>query len=168
MIIYKDLITQDELLSDSFDITEVDGCLLEVVTKVIQKTEGGEEIAGVDSTESAAELDGAATISVNNLVEAMRLQPTSFTKKDYTMFIKGYMKDVKEALEKSAGEAEVKSFMKAASGAVKNILGNFDNYTFYTGESMDAKGMVALQFYKEDQVIPYFWFWKHGLTKEKV
>ena len=167
MIIYKDLLTEDELLSDSFDIAEVEGCLLEVQTKVIQKKEGGEEIAGVDAGDET-ELDGAVTVSVNNLVEAMRLQPTSFTKKDYTMFIKGYMKDVKEKLEATASPDDVKAFMKAASGAVKAILGNFDQYTFYTGEKMDPKGMVALQFYKEDNVIPYFWFWKHGLTKEKV
>ena len=168
MIIYKDLISGDELCSDSFECSEVEGCLLEVVTKVIQKTEGGEEIAGVDNTESAADRDGAQTISVNNLVDAMRLQPTAFGKKDYTLFIKGYMKDVKEKLEKESTPDEVKAFMKSASGAVKSILANFDNYTFYTGESMDPKGMVALQFYKEDQVIPYFWFWKHGLIKEKV
>ena len=169
MIIFKDILTEDELLSDSFEVSEVEGCLLEVVTKVIQKTEGGEEIAGVDvGGEDAAEIDGAVTISVNNLVDAMRLQPTSFTKKDYTAFIKGYMKDVKEKLEATASPDEVKAFMKAASGAVKAILANFDNYTFYTGEKMDPHGMVALQFYKEDNVIPYFWFWKHGLVKEKV
>ena len=39
---------------------------------------------------------------------------------------------------------------------------------FYTGESMNPDGMVALLNYREDGVTPYFVFWKDGLKEEKI
>ena len=33
---------------------------------------------------------------------------------------------------------------------------------------MEPTGMVALCFYKEDGMTPYFWFFKDGLEEEKV
>lgn len=163
MKIYTDRISGDEMLSDGFDIQEVDGVVYEVATKIVQKSAGG-EIAGVDDEE--ADVDDAVE-SVNNLVDAHRLQQTSFDKKSFTIWIKGYMKAVKEHLEKENPD-RVKPFMKAASLLVKKILGNFAEYEFFTGESMSAEGAVALCFYKEDGVTPYFWFFKDGLDEEKV
>jgi hypothetical protein len=42
------------------------------------------------------------------------------------------------------------------------------DYEFYTGESMDPDGMVALLNYREDGVTPYFTFFKDGLAEEKL
>ena len=45
------------------------------------------------------------------------------------------MKNLKEKLEDKDPE-RVRTFMKAASGVVKKILGQFDEYQFFTGESV--------------------------------
>lgn len=47
------------------------------------------------------------------------------------------------------------------------VLKNFNEYRFYTGERMDPEGMVILQGYREDQITPYFIFFKDGLEEEK-
>jgi len=54
----------------------------------------------------------------------------------------GYMKKVKETMkEKGASDDEVKQFETGASGFAKKIVGNFKDYEFLIGESMDPDGM---------------------------
>lgn len=54
----------------------------------------------------------------------------------------GYMKTVKEKM-KEAGkdEDEIKSFETGAQAHAKKIVGNFKDYDFFVGESMDPDGM---------------------------
>lgn len=79
------------------------------------------------------------------------------------------MKAVKEGLKKNgASDEEVKDFETKAQGFAKKIIGNFKDYEFYTGESMNPDGMVVLLNYREDGVTPYVTVWKHGLTEMKV
>lgn len=52
------------------------------------------------------------------------------------------MKKVKEALkEKGASDDEVAAFEKGAQTFAKKVVGNFKDYDFYIGESMDPDGM---------------------------
>lgn len=52
------------------------------------------------------------------------------------------MKKVKEAMKaKGADEAIIKEFETGASSYAKKIIGNFKDYDFYVGESMDPDGM---------------------------
>ncbi len=79
------------------------------------------------------------------------------------------MKKVKEAMKtKGASDEEISAFEKGASGFAKKIVGNFKDYDFYVGESMDPDGMVVLMNYREDGVTPYVTIWKHGLEEMKV
>ena len=49
----------------------------------------------------------------------------------------------------------------------KNTLTTFDDYRWYTGESMNPDAMVILSGYREDQITPFFVFFKDGLVEEK-
>jgi hypothetical protein len=52
------------------------------------------------------------------------------------------MKKVKEALKaKGASDDEVAAFEKGAGAYAKKIVGNFKDYDFYIGESMDPDAM---------------------------
>jgi hypothetical protein len=95
------------------------------------------------------------------------------------------MKAVKAKLE-TTNPDRVATFEKAAAGFAKKVIGNFKDYEFYTGESMDTEGMVALLNYREDGITPYressfalltpprwSWltsvtFWKDGLREVKI
>lgn len=153
MIIYKDVISGDEVLSDSFDFVEVDDIVYEVKTQMIDKKDD------YDEDDQGGQ--------VNNFVDALALAETTFDKKSYTSYIKGYMQKIKSHLE-STNPDRVKPFMTAASGFVKKILTTFDEYEFYTGESMSPDGLVLLKFYKGQEIDPYFYVFKDGLNQEKV
>ncbi|XP_011829992.1 PREDICTED: translationally-controlled tumor protein isoform X6 [Mandrillus leucophaeus] len=151
MIIYRDLISHDEMFSDIYKIREIaDGLCLEVEGKMVSRTEGTEStvITGVD------------------IVMNHHLQETSFTKEAYKKYIKDYMKSIKGKLEEQRPE-RVKPFMTGAAEQIKHILANFKNYQFFIGENMNPDGMVALLDYREDGVTPYMIFFKDGLEMEK-
>jgi len=79
------------------------------------------------------------------------------------------MMKIKETLKsKGASDEEVSAFEKGASAYAKKIVGNFKDYEFLIGESMDPDGMVVLLNYREDGVTPYITVWKHGLDEMKV
>jgi len=169
MIIYKDVITGDEIISDSYNLKEIDGVAYEADCKKI--TIGAENI-DIGANPSAEEGDEAVddnAQTVIDVVHSFRLAETQFDKKSYLSHLKTYMKKVKEAMQKKgASEDEVKEFEKGAQGFAKKIVGNFKDYEFLIGESMDPDGMVVLLNYREDGITPFVTVWKHGLSEMKV
>ncbi|CAD6887801.1 unnamed protein product [Tilletia controversa] len=164
MLVYTDLITGDEMASDSFDLKLVDDIVFEVDSQLITLKEGEVDIGGNPSAEEADEgvEDGSKT--VNNFGNAFSLQPTSFDKKTYLTYLKGYMKEIKSKLP----EDRVPAFEKGAAAFAKKVVANFKDYEFFTGESMNPDGMVAMLNYREDGVTPYWILWKDGLKVTKV
>jgi hypothetical protein len=61
----------------------------------------------------------------------------------YLTYLKGYMKAVKANLQETKPD-RVAVFEKEAAEFAKKIVGNFKDYEFYVGESMNPEGMVAL------------------------
>ncbi|KAK1580537.1 Mss4-like protein [Colletotrichum navitas] len=170
MIIYKDIITDDEIISDSYDLKDIDGIVYEADCAMI--TEGTVQVdTGANaSAEEADEGVEDTEVKVNNIVHSFRLQSTQFDKKGYLTYLKGYMKAVKSALQEKGAPAEkITAFEKGAQTYVKDkLLPNFKDFEFYTGESMNPDGMVVLLNYREDGVTPYIIVWQHGLSEMKV
>ncbi|KAF5102936.1 hypothetical protein D0Z03_000313 [Geotrichum reessii] len=168
MIIYKDIISGDELLSDAYDISLVDNVVYEVNSNLINVKPGADvDIGANPSAEDGDEALEDGMITVNNVAYSFRLSETSFDKKSFVTYIKGYMKKVKTELAEKDPEA-VAVFEKGAAAYVKKIVANFKDYEFFTGESMDPDGMVVLLNYREDGTTPYLIYWKHGLSEDKV
>eukprot|EP01087_Luapelamoeba_hula_P023424 TRINITY_DN85_c0_g1_i1.p1 TRINITY_DN85_c0_g1~~TRINITY_DN85_c0_g1_i1.p1 ORF type:complete len:168 (-),score=37.08 TRINITY_DN85_c0_g1_i1:93-596(-) len=167
MIIYIDIISGDEVGSDSFPAEVIDDVLIRMTTKVIVKTEDGYNMgAGEFGGGEEAAYDATST-SVNNCVDAHRLTSTNFDKKGYMTYIKGYMAKIKKQLEESNPE-RVPVFTRNATIAVKKILENFKDYDFFVGEGMNFEGMIILKNYAEDGVTPYLYVWKDGIRQQKV
>jgi len=82
-------------------------------------------------------------------------------------YIKGYMKKLKDKL-KDVNPERVAAFEANAPRVVKKILENFKDYEFYTGESMNPDGMIALLNYREDGTTPFFTLFKDGLKSERL
>ncbi|KAK3725367.1 hypothetical protein LTR37_000337 [Vermiconidia calcicola] len=170
MIIYKDIITGDELISDSYNIKEVDNAVYEADCKKI--TIGADNVdigANPSAEEGGDEGTDETSQQVIDVVYSFRLNETQFDKKSYLSHLKTYMKQVKEKMkERGAGDDAVKEFETGAQSYAKKIVSNFKDYEFLIGESMDPDGMVVLLNYREDGVTPYVTIWKHGLKEEKV
>jgi len=150
--------------------TKFDDVIMEVTGANI-KEDGGIDDALIGGNASAegddadAGADDAAVTGVNVIMNA-RLSETQFGKKDFTVYMKGYMKKVLAHLTENNPD-RCDAFKKGAQAALKEILGSFKDWQFFTGENMDPDGAVALMNYKEDGVTPYFWFFKDGLEEEK-
>ncbi|CAF3619110.1 unnamed protein product [Fusarium graminearum] len=155
MIIYKDFLTGDEMMSDSYPIKEVDDVIFEVDCDAIYP----ESVAGDDEPDE-----------FNNVIYSFRLQPTKYDKKDYVSSLRSYLKIVKNRLKNIGKNPEyIANFEKNAQDFLKTkLLPNFDDLEFYTGESMDLDGMIAVMGYREDGTTPYFMFWKDGLKEMRI
>ena len=51
---------------------------------------------------------------------------------------------------------------------VKDILSNFDEYSFYTPESYDTENSLIMAYYKEEALTPTFRYFMDGLREEKM
>ncbi|KZW04238.1 translationally controlled tumor-associated [Exidia glandulosa HHB12029] len=167
MLLYQDIVTGDEMVSDAFKMQLVDDIVYEVDCRMIVVKEGDVDIGANPSAEDAEEglEDGAQT--VNDIVHSFRLQPTTFDKKSFLTYLKGYMKAVKSELQKSNPD-RVEAFEKGAQTFAKKVVGNFKDWEFYTGESMNPDGMIALLNYRADGTTPYLVFWRDGLKEVKL
>ena len=167
MIIYKDIISGDELLSDAYDVKEVDGVIYEANCDLVKIGGDNVDIGANPSAEDGEEdVEDGAEI-VNNVVYSFRLQQTAFDKKSFLTYIKGYMKTIKKKLEETDPEA-VPVLEKGAQAYVKKVVGSFKDWEFFTGESMDPDGMLVLLNYREDGTTPFVGIWKHGVVQEKI
>jgi len=165
MLLYEDILTGDEIISDAFTLILVDDIVYEVNCSTITIRPGADvDIGANPSAEEQEEGVEDGAITVNNIVHNFRLQPTSFDKKSYLTYLKGYMKTIKAKLNPDRVEA----FEKGAAAYAKKIVANFKDFEFYTGESMNVEGLVALLNYREDGVTPYLTFWKDGLKEVKL
>ncbi|KAF9075756.1 translationally controlled tumor-associated [Rhodocollybia butyracea] len=167
MLLYSDILSEDEMFSDAFPVKEVDDIVYEVDCSLITVKAGADvDIGANPSAEDADEALEEGATQVNNVVYSFRLKQTSFDKKSFLTYLKAYMKAVKGRLQEKKPE-RVEAFEKGAAAFAKKIVAKFDDYEFYTGEGMNPDGMVALLNYREDGITPYFTFWKDGLKEIK-
>lgn len=166
MNIYKCIITNDELFSNTFKMKETE-IFYEVEGKTVIRTEGFDEslISANASAEEVAEGTDSSSISGVDIVLNHNLQETAYTKKQYLAQMKDYVKAVRAHLEVS-NPSRVPVFMAEVQNEVKKIVKDFAQYQFFTGESMNPDGMVVLLNYREDDT-PYMLFIKDGLLVEK-
>lgn len=167
MLLYSDIISGDEMFSDAFPVKLVDDIVYEVDCQLLVVKEGEVDIGANPSAEEAEEVLESGASHVNNVVHSFRLQSTAFDKKSFLPYLKGYMKTVKLHLQENKPD-RVAPFEKGAKEFAKKVVANFKDYEFYTGESMNVDGMIALLNYRADGTTPYFTFWKDGVKEIKL
>ncbi|PKY09264.1 TCTP family protein [Aspergillus campestris IBT 28561] len=179
MIIYTDIVSGDEVLSDTFNIKEVDGIFYECDCRKYLK-KGGEDfqLEGANpSAEDAADDEGGEgeAVMVHDIEDQFRLvwlkseEGMKPSKDAFKSHLKTYMKKVLTKLtEKGAPAETIDAFKKGAPAGVKKILSNYDNYDVLMGTSMDGDAMHILIDFRDDGVTPFALLWKHGLEEVKV
>merc|ERR1712024_286027 len=171
MKIYEDVFTGDEMFSDTYPLKLVENCLYEITGKHICRTQDDVKLEGANaSAEEADEGTDAASESGIDIVLNHRLVETGFgSKKDYTVYLKDYMKKVVKYLEENDRKDEVDGFKTNISGVMKELLGKFKDLQFFTGESMDAEAMILMVEYRDvnGEERPIVMGFKHGLREVK-
>jgi hypothetical protein len=170
MILYKDIFSDDELVSDSYKFEIIDDVVFKVETKKVKK--GGNEDYGISNNADEEDgggggNDGGSHEMVNEIVDSFNLNEAPYKKKEYIAHIKDYSKRLKEHLEKNNPD-RVAIFMKNVQPFVKKVIEGFDDYIFYQGESNDTNGMVVLMNYSSDGLTQYLYFFKDGMKERKL
>jgi len=171
MKVYYDVFSDDEIISDSFKFEQVfDGVGAEVKARWVVKGVGNIDIGCSNEFGGKSEDDEGVDDKAEkciDVVDTFRYTETSYTKEDYTSYIKAYMKKVKAHLEEK-NKDRVAPFMKGAQEMVKWVLGNFKEFQFFMGEKCDPETHLALAYYKNpDDEAPTFVYFMDGL-KAKV
>ncbi|EDW01350.1 translationally-controlled tumor protein homolog [Drosophila grimshawi] len=173
MKVYKDILTDDEMFTDTYKMKLVDDVIYEVYGKLVSRNQDNIVLAGANpSAEDAdADIDTSAVERGIDVVLNHRLQE-SFAfgdKKSFTSYLKDYMKRLLTKLQESSPD-QIDVLKSNMSRTMKDILGRFNELQFFTGESMDIDGMVAMCEYREidGESVPVFMFFKHGLQEEKL
>merc|ERR1712018_416110 len=155
MKIWKDIFSGDEMFSDTYRMSLVQGVVWEVIGKWETRTQDDVQLEGANaSAEEAAEGTESSSPTGIDIVLNHRLTETSFgAKKDFLVYLKTYMKNIQPY--------------------VSELMKSFKDLMFFVGESMDPDAMIVIAIEKEvdiggeKQERPVMMFFKHGLEEEK-
>ncbi|KAG6406475.1 translationally-controlled tumor protein homolog [Salvia hispanica] len=167
MLVYQDLLTGDELLSDSFPYKEIEnGALWEVEGKWVVTGAVDVDIGANPSAEGGGEDEGVddQAVKVVDIVDTFRLQEQPpFDKKQFIGYIKKYIKVLTPKLDAEKQE----EFKKSIEGATKYLVSKLKDLQFFVGESMADDSSLVFAYYKEGATDPTFLYFGHGLKEIK-
>ncbi|OAY27737.1 translationally-controlled tumor protein homolog isoform X1 [Manihot esculenta] len=167
MLVYQDLLTGDELLSDSFPYKEIqNGMLWEVEGKWVVQGAVDVDIGANPSAEGADEDEGVddQAVKVVDIVDTFRLQEQpSFDKKQFVTYMKRFIKLLTAKLD---GEKQ-ETFKKNIEAATKFLLSKLSDLQFFVGESMHDDGSLVFAYYKEGATDPTFLYFAYALKEVK-
>ncbi|KAI3715530.1 hypothetical protein L6452_22516 [Arctium lappa] len=166
MLVYQDLLTGDELLSDSFPYKEIEnGMLWEVEGKWV--VQGAVDVnIGANPSAEGGEDEGVddQAVKVVDIVDTFRLQEQPpFDKKQFVAYIKKYIKLLTPKLEPKKQE----TFKNHIEGATKFLLSKLKDLQFFVGEGMHDDGMTVFAYYKDGATDPTFLYLAYGLKEVK-
>ena len=176
MKIFKDVITGDEMLSDTFQMTvEYEEAIYRVPSKSRKKGGLVVDIPNNDEEggEGEAPDEGPAEM-VLDVIDNAQLKQVNMSKKEFMAYIKDYFKKVIVYLEENGKKDRVEGFKKGAQAFIKFIVPKFDEIELYTGangENDDGEivGGICISFWEDDSAPgPIFFFFKDGLIEEAV
>uniref|UniRef100_H2ZD71 TCTP domain-containing protein n=1 Tax=Ciona savignyi TaxID=51511 RepID=H2ZD71_CIOSA len=172
MIIFKDIITGDEMFSDIYKYEVFEECFIKVVGKMTTTKEEeldsalfGANPSQEESAESYGGDDSAKPIV--DIVKTSKLEEAPrFDSKTYTSYFKDWCKAVVAKLVEEGQSDEAEKFKKQGPAGFKYIKKNIKDLEFFTGSGMDVDGSMGYLNYDENDT-PYLLFFKASLVEEK-
>ncbi|XP_035694213.1 translationally-controlled tumor protein homolog isoform X1 [Branchiostoma floridae] len=172
LIIYKDVLTGEDMFTNRNKITVRDDRFYEVECKTVKMSFDVDD-SFIGGNRNAEVEDGGKSEPGKigcDIVVASKLESASLihTEGDYRGYLKKYTKNMLKYLQKNK-PGRVEGFKAAAQAWAQLVLpDNFKNWKFFTGEDdqYDMEGMVPLLRVREDGGTPYMLFIKDGLVEE--
>ena len=168
MKVYIDVISGDEMISDSYPQTQqYEDAVLVVKSRLVTK---GQEDYGISNND---EEDGGAggsadAVSVVDIVDAFGLQEVTLSKAEFMAYIKVYLPKVKKHLEATGKAERVPVFQKGATQFVKHIVEKWDEVQVYAGKEFNMEAGYAYCYYVDQSDSgPTFFYLVDGMREEK-
>ena len=178
MKIFKDVITGDEMLSDTFQMTsEYEDAILKVPSKNRPKDELHTDIPDNDEAEGEQQNNEPGKEPVEMVLDVVansELKQVNMSKKEFMAYIKDYFKKVIAYLEENGKKDRIDGFKKGAQAFIKFIVPKYDEIELYTGsngenDEGDIVGGVCISYWEDESAKgPMFYFFKDGLKEEAV
>ena len=180
MKIFKDVITGDEMLSDTFQMTvEYEDAIYKVPSKNRPKDDLGDVDVGCGDafTKQEGEEEPSAPQGVEMVLDVVansELKQVNMSKKEFMAYIKDYFKKLIAYMEENGKKDRVEGFKKGAQAFIKFIIPHFDDIEIYTGangenDEGEIVGGVCISYWEDDTAKgPMFYFFKDGLKAEAV
>jgi hypothetical protein len=180
MLVFRDIVSDDDMFSDDLPYELIDDCLYEVTCDYIADPgdgEGGDGEGGYWEGGDGEGGDGeggdgsGSGPSVLNIVANLNLKQVRFTRAEYRTYLKRYAGALRRAWNEAAPQdADLDDYVRKFQAAVKMILPKLDDVEFYMGASVNEDAMVALLEYRNgpDGEVPVMMFYKHGLTRMEI
>jgi len=171
MIIYRDILSGDELFTDAYPIKKVmNDVMFKVTAKRVNRTEKFDDaLIGANASEEAPDEGGSEESCVMGVDVCLDnyLKCTSFDKKSYKTWVKDYIKSVQKKCKDEEIELDP-SWQKNVTQAVMEILKEFDEYEWWQGEKTYS-GEDGMAFgLKYDGTTPELFFFAAGVVEEKA
>ena len=147
VMIYKDVLTGDEMITDNYELTEA--------------------FNGAALTAKSSLEDGNEGEKVLNIPKHFHLQEMELPKKDFMLWAKDYMKKLLPKLQKDDPD-RVADFKRGATDMIKFVMSKYDEFQLFAGSGPDPlEGGPAMAYTKEGDLTPTFYFFKDGLKGVK-
>lgn len=154
MLVYRDIITGDQILSDAFPLKQV----IDEENNVVE---------GLMYCESQNIQVGGKT--VNNVIHSFQYNRTQVGSiADFKSWIKEYMNGVRIKLRQSGKpKEEIQAFMGQAPNIAIFLLKKFNSLQFYLGSSLNPQSMVY-SLCADGATTPCFYFIMGALVQENI
>jgi len=181
MIIFKDLLTGDELFSDAFDFDPdfQDGTFYKL--KVQKVKVGGAQLDGAAFGFNASEenpdegtADADDIVTVWDVVDQHQLmEAPQFDRNGFKAYFKPFAKAVASKLKEEGREDDAKDFQKKALAGMKYLVDMIkkDDVEVWNGSSQNPDGSAGYINWETDangDDVPFMLFFKHAVVSEKV
>ena len=161
--VFSDLVSGDEMISDSYPHTMTNNdTTMEVKAKYTKKGSDSIAIASDDVMDDDEEGE-----TVVDIVDRFELQEMQLTKKEVMAWAKGYLTEITNKL-KDSNPDRVTDFKKGTTATLKLILSKFDEFQIFCGKSYNMEGALTFAYQKEQEDEgPTFLFFTDGMKGEK-
>eukprot|EP01041_Mallomonas_annulata_P008680 gene8680-17919_t len=179
MIVYRDIISGDEVLSDAFklvpvlddDGNEIPG-LMQCASMMIKPAGDDVDVGCGNAFGGTSEEDagpaGETVAMVNNVVTGFQYTETTCgTAVDLKTFLKSYFGAIREHMKsKGKPQEDIKAFMATAPVIATFLIKKFKDLQFFLTASFNPETMVY-SIYPEGATAPNFIYIMSGLIAEK-
>jgi hypothetical protein len=153
VLVFRDVFSGDEMFDGTNQREEVD--------EVAYCVRG--EYSPVYTTHE----DGSVTVrTAVDVVEKHGLRLVDIGRTQFLEYLSAYVQKLRVYLRSSKKVDRLEDFEANIQGFCRRIICNFGDFTFYAGRSNELDEGLAMCFYKEDQITPYFYFFIDSLRSE--
>lgn len=170
MKLFKDMLSGDELTSDSYRCVypeEFMGACMKQKAEYRQKKGDQVLIASDEEPEDDPDVE-----TVVDIVDSAELQEVTLKKKDVMTWAKAYLKAVGEKMTEQGKEERVADFKKGSTALFKFIIGKFDEMQIFAGRngfSIDPPAALCFAFQEnQEDAGPTFLFFADGLEEQRL